>query len=114
MNDTQEILSSILRILSQHPEGLMMKNLADALSLNRNAVAKYMDILFQQGKVDIHYMGKAKVITVSKRAPFSLLAELSSDYIVGINRNLNCIACKFPVLCMGRYYPGRNFRKTYR
>nr|WP_320160747.1 PAS domain S-box protein [uncultured Methanoregula sp.] len=69
----------------------MMKNLADALSLNRNAVAKYMDILFQQGKVDIHYMGKAKVITVSKRAPFSLLAELSSDYIVGINRNLNCI-----------------------
>ncbi|MCK9630863.1 MAG: PAS domain S-box protein [Methanoregula sp.] len=92
----REHLSSIIRILSDHPEGRMMKDLAAELCLNRNAMAKYLGILFQQGKVDIHHIGKAKVFTISKRVPFPVLAELSSDYVVGINRNMNCVDANTP------------------
>jgi PAS domain S-box-containing protein len=92
MDATYKILSSIIQNLSQHPEGLMMKDLAGALSLNRNAVAKYVGILYQQGQIDLRHVGKAKVFTISKRIPFSILAELSPDYIVGFNRNMSCAA----------------------
>jgi len=81
-----------MQTLSRHPEGLKMKDIAGALNLNRNAVAKYLGILHQQGQVDIRHIGKAKVFTVSKRVPFSILAEISPDYVIGTDRNLNCVA----------------------
>jgi PAS domain S-box-containing protein len=90
MQTTYENLSSIVRILSEHPEGRMMKDLTAALCLNRNAVAKYVEILFQQGKIDIRQIGRAKIITLSKRIPFSILSEISPDYIIGTDRNLIC------------------------
>jgi PAS domain S-box-containing protein len=96
MDHSQEHLSLIIQILSDHPEGRMMKDLAQALQMNRNAMAKYMAILFQQGKVDIRHIGKAKIFTLSKRIPFTILTEISSDYIIGIDRNLHCVDANTP------------------
>ena len=92
MTNPHEIFSSIREILSLHPEGLKMKDLASAVSINRNALAKYLGILHQEGKVSIRYIGKAKVFSISKRIPFSILAEVSPDYVLGIDRDLNCVA----------------------
>ena len=91
MTDPSEYPSLILQLLTRAPEGMIMKDIAGALSLNRNAVAKYLGILYQQGQVDVRYIGKAKVFTVSKRVPFSLLLELSADAILGVNRNMACV-----------------------
>ncbi|MCK9579918.1 MAG: PAS domain S-box protein [Methanoregula sp.] len=91
MHSINEILSSIIQILSRYPEGRMMKDLAAELDLNRNAVAKYTGILFQQGRVDIRYIGRAKIFTLSKRIPFSILTEISPDYIISTDRNLHCV-----------------------
>ena len=90
MTDSHEILSSLLGILSRHPEGLRVKDLAGAVGMNRNAVAKYLGILHQQGRVDIRCIGKAKLFSVSQRIPFSILTEVIPDFILGVDRNLNC------------------------
>lgn len=91
MPDTQDHLTSIVRVLSTHPEGLMVKNIAAALGLNRNATAQYLGILLHQGKVGLRHIGKAKVFALSKRAPFELLAEICPDYLIGIDRNLHAV-----------------------
>lgn len=88
MHNLQDNLASILRILSPHPEGMMVKDIAAALGMNRNTTAQYLRILFQQGRLDLRYLGKAKIFVVSKRAPFELLAEMCPEYMIGINRNL--------------------------
>jgi PAS domain S-box-containing protein len=92
MTDAPESLTQIVQILSRHPEGLNINDVANKLALNRNTVAKYLEILHQQGQVDIRHIGKSKLFTVSKRIPFSILTEISSDYIIGVDRDLNCIA----------------------
>jgi len=91
MRNSQDHLASLLRILSHHPEGLMVKDIATALRLNRNATAQYLRILLQQGRVELRYIGKAKIFAVSKRAPFELLAEMCPDYMIGIDRNLHAV-----------------------
>jgi|GEM_PF-2453158 PAS domain S-box len=87
-----EIFSSITRLLSCHPEGLYIKEIWQALSISRNTVSKYLEILHKNGQVDIRILGKAKIFYLSKRTPFLVLAEISSDPVIGVNRNFACIA----------------------
>jgi PAS domain S-box-containing protein len=91
MRNFQDKLASILRILSPHPEGMMVKDIAAALGMNRNATAQYLEILFQLGRIDLRYIGKAKIFAVSKRAPFELLAEMCPEYMIGVDRNLYAV-----------------------
>ena len=106
MTTPHEILSSIPGILSRHPEGLRMKDLAAEVGINRNAVAKYLGILHQEGQVDIRYIGKAKVFSIAKRIPFSILAEVSPDYVLGTDRNLNCVTANARFYEWGGCTPG--------
>lgn len=91
MTSSTDILSSIIEILSQHQEGMQMKDLAEAVHLNRNAIAKYLGILHQKGQVDLRQIGKAKIFTVSRRFPFSVLSEINLDSVIGFDKNLRCI-----------------------
>jgi len=91
MSSSPEIFSSIIEILSQHKEGMKMKDLAEAVHMNRNAIAKYLGILHQQGQVDLRQIGKAKIFTVSRRYPYSVLSELNLDSVIGFDKNLRCI-----------------------
>jgi len=87
-----EVFSSITRLLSSHPEGLYIKEIWQALNISRNTVSKYLEILHKNGQVDIRILGKAKIFYLSKRTPFLVLAEVSSDPVIGVNRNFACVA----------------------
>ncbi|WP_292369335.1 PAS domain S-box protein [Methanoregula sp. UBA64] len=87
-----EVFSSITRLLSSHPEGLYIKEIWQALNISRNTVSKYLEILHKNGQVDIRILGKAKIFYLSKRTPFLVLAEISSDPVIGVNRNFACVA----------------------
>jgi len=87
-----EIFSLITRLLSCHPEGLCIREIRQTLDISRNTASKYLEILHKNGQVDIRILGKAKIFFLSKRVPFSILSEISSDPVIGINRNFTCIA----------------------
>ena len=75
-------LGRIREILRQHPRGLTVKELSEVLGVTRNPVAKYLDVLFSLGHVEMRAVGPAKLYTLSHRIPISGMLDLSTDPIL--------------------------------
>ncbi len=86
MESYQKELSRIRALLKAHPHGLTVTDIAKKIDINRNSIAKYLDILLISGQVEKRVVGKAKVYSLSHRVPISAILSLSSDAIVIIDQ----------------------------
>ena len=84
-------LEHIKGILKENPRGMTISEVADKLNINRNAVAKYLDVLVISGQLDMESIGTAKVYYLSQRIPISTMLNFSSDYILVFDRSLKVI-----------------------
>lgn len=75
-------IDTIKHTLRGHPRGMTISQLAARLRMNRNLLAKYLDVLLFSGFVDMQVTGTAKVYYLSQRIPISAMLEFSSDYIL--------------------------------
>jgi PAS domain S-box-containing protein len=78
----QEKVDKIKRLLKWHQRGMTISDLASELKINRNLVAKYLDMLLIAGQVEMQVIGAAKVFFLSRRVPISALLEFSSDLVI--------------------------------
>lgn len=78
----QEKVDRIKRLLKLHQRGMTISDLASGMKINRNLVAKYLDMLLIAGQVEMQVVGAAKVYFVSRRVPVSALLEFSSDLVI--------------------------------
>ncbi|MFA5332274.1 MAG: PAS domain S-box protein [Methanoregula sp.] len=76
MDEYQNEIGRIKEELENHPEGLSITDIASQLSINRNSVAKYMDILQVQGSVDGKKRGTSKVYSLSHRVPAASIKKV--------------------------------------
>ena len=83
----QERVNLIKQILKWHPRGMTISNLTTKMKLNRNLVAKYLDMLLISGQVEMMTVGVAKVYFLSQRVPVSAMLEFSSDLIIMIDND---------------------------
>lgn len=74
-------LNRIRSLLKGSTKGLTVTEISRSIEINRNSVAKYLDVLLSQGQVEMKIVGSAKVFSVTKRIPISSILSLSSDYI---------------------------------
>jgi PAS domain S-box-containing protein len=81
----QEKIARIKKILKFKPRGMSISEIAGQLRMNRNSVAKYLEILLMNGEVEAKKLGTSKVYTVSQRVPVSGWIGFSSDMIIIIN-----------------------------
>jgi len=81
----QEKITRIKKILNFKPRGMSISEIAIQLQMNRNSVAKYLEILLMNGEVEAKKLGTSKVYTVSQRVPVSGWISFSSDIIIIIN-----------------------------
>jgi PAS domain S-box-containing protein len=84
----QEELAQIKTILKNNPKGMTVSDIAREIRINRNSVAKYLDILLISGHVEMVTFGPAKVFFPSSRIPLNALLNFTHDYIVLLNREL--------------------------
>jgi len=77
-----EKIAKIKRILKWHPRGMTISDLASEMKMNRNLVAKYLDMLLVSGQVEMQIVGAAKVFFSSHRVPISALLEFSKDPVI--------------------------------
>ena len=61
----QERIDRLKQILKWHPRGITISDLATKMEMNRNLVAKYLDILLISGQVEMQVIGAAKVYFLS-------------------------------------------------
>ncbi len=91
MSGYQDELSKIKEILKANPMGLTVTNISKRININRNSVAKYLDVLHISGQVERRAIGPAKLYYLSQRVPLSALLNYSSDHIVVYNSDLKVV-----------------------
>jgi PAS domain S-box-containing protein len=94
----QETVSRLLNILRFKQKGATISELSRKTKINRNSVAKYLQLLLISGKVEMQEIGNAKVYSFSHRLPISSLISFSSDFILLINNEGNIIQINEPYL----------------
>ena len=84
----QEQLTKITKALKDNTKGMTVTEIAKEINLNRNSVAKYLEVLLISGHLEMRSYGPAKVFFLSQRVPMSALIDFSSDYIIILDRDL--------------------------
>ncbi len=96
----QERVDSIKKHLRWNPRGLTISDLTSKLDLNRNLVAKSLDMLLISGQVEMEVIGTAKVYFLSHRVPISTMLEFSSDYVIVLDTEQRILQVNEPVLTL--------------
>lgn len=83
MEEFQEDINRIRELLAANKEGMSITDLSIQLNINRNTVAKYMEILQIQGVADGRKRGTSKVFYLTERIPaLSLKKACSRPYVI--------------------------------
>jgi len=82
-----EKLTRIKNALRFKSKGMNISEISRQLKLNRNSVAKYLEILIMSGEVESHPYGTSKIFTISQHVPVSAMLQFSSDMILMIARD---------------------------
>ena len=75
-------LNRIKEILREHPKGMKVTQIAAAMDMNRNSVAKYLDILLMTHQVEMLPHGMSKIYRLSRRIGIPTVLDASPDLIV--------------------------------
>jgi len=82
-------LNKIRSILVGSSKGFTVTEIARKIKINRNSVAKYLDILVTAGVAEMKVVGSAKLFTLSKRMSITSIINISSDYILLLDEDSN-------------------------
>jgi PAS domain S-box-containing protein len=88
MDGYQYEIALIKKVLKENPKGMTVTDISRKIKINRNSVAKYLDIMRISGHVDMITFGPAKVFFPSRRVPISDMLDYTSDYILVFDSNL--------------------------
>jgi PAS domain S-box-containing protein len=84
--------------LRKNSRGMNIREIADALRINRNSVAKYLDVLTTREEVEFKSFGKSKVYFLSQHVPVSALGRFTSTLMAILNRDQRIVQINDPFL----------------
>ncbi|MEI6292653.1 MAG: PAS domain S-box protein [Methanomicrobiales archaeon] len=87
----QEKIARIKNLLKFKPKGMSISDISHNLKMNRNSVAKYLDLLLVSGQVEMRSYGTAKIYFLSHRVPLSAMLSFSSDLVVIVDSDFRII-----------------------
>jgi PAS domain S-box-containing protein len=87
----QDQLSKIRKVLKANPRGMTVSQISKEINLNRNSVAKYLEVLLISGHVEMMSYGPAKVFFLSQRVPISAMLDFSSDSMLVLDRDFRIL-----------------------
>jgi len=91
MIQDQEKIIKIKKLLKSRPRGLTISDISHTLKLNRNSVAKYLEILLITGEVEVRLYGNAKVYSLAQRVPISSLLRFATELILILDSDFRVI-----------------------
>jgi transcriptional regulator with PAS, ATPase and Fis domain len=91
MQQYQKKIKEIQSILQKNQKGMTVSDIANEMNINRNSVAKYLEIMRISGHVEMITFGPAKVFFPTRRIPITSLFNHISDYIIIIDDHLRII-----------------------
>lgn len=89
MENYQESLNKIKEILKENDQGLSIGDISKRIKVNRNAVAKYLDVLQISGFIELRKVGPTKLFYLTTRVPTNALLDSSDELIIILDNNMN-------------------------
>ena len=87
----QEKITRIKKLLKARPKGLTISDISHSLKINRNSVAKYLEILLITGQVEMRMYGNAKVYYLSRRVPISSMLKFANELILVLDSEFRVV-----------------------
>jgi PAS domain S-box-containing protein len=84
----EDKITRIKKLLKSRPKGLTISDISQILKINRNSVAKYLEILLITGHVEMRAYGNAKVYYLTQRVPFSAMLRFASELIMVVDSEM--------------------------
>jgi PAS domain S-box-containing protein len=81
----------IRTVLKDHPLGLSIKEIAAAVAMSRNSVAKYLEVLTATGQLELRHVGNAKLYMLSHRVPVGDLLNHAKEFIIVLDNDLRVV-----------------------
>ena len=94
----QKELDKIKKIIKGNPRGTTLKEISEKINVNRNVVAKYLDVLQMAGEVDVEKYGRSKVYYPSKSVPISTIFDFSNDFIIVVRKDMTTVEINSPFI----------------
>jgi len=91
MEEGDDASAAILKLLKFSPRGMSITDISKKLKRDRNAVARQLDVLKAEGKVDTRQIGTARVYWLSQRVPLSAFLCFTQNMILILDRNMNIV-----------------------
>lgn len=88
MKTHEEELQQIKDLLRDHPKGLKITRIARDLAMNRNAAAKFLEILLMTGQVEVVEHGMSKIFILSRRISIPTMLDRSDDLILILDQDM--------------------------
>ena len=89
----KDSISRIKVLLKAHPKGLTITDISSLLKMNRNSVAKYLEVLLISGQVETQSYGTARVFFLTHRIPISAMLSISSHLVLTVDESKKVIFC---------------------
>ncbi|WP_342675765.1 helix-turn-helix domain-containing protein [Methanofollis sp. UBA420] len=81
-------MTRILDLLEEENHGLSISDISRKIDLNRNSVAKYVNMLVFAGRVEMQVVGSARVYRLAVRFPVSTIFPFLPDPAVTVGSDL--------------------------
>jgi len=81
-------LQQIKELLYNNPKGMKITCIARELAMNRNACAKFIEILLMTGQVEQIEHGMSKIIILSRRTSIPTMLDRSEDFILVLDSDM--------------------------
>lgn len=81
-------LGKIRDLLRENPKGLKISRIAGMMGMNRNAAAKYLEILLMTGQVEQLEHGMSKIFILSRRTGIPTMLDRSEDFILVLDKDM--------------------------
>jgi hypothetical protein len=87
IHDDSNVGTRLYNIISQSQEGKTIHDLSIEINVNRNTVAKYLDILCASHLIELKIVGKAKLYSKKKVVPEQNILNYTQDCIMKLNQD---------------------------
>jgi len=81
-------LQRIKDLIRDNPKGIKITQIARTLGMNRNAAAKYLEILLMTGQVEVFEHGMSKIFILSRKTGIPTMLDGSSDLILVVDSGM--------------------------
>ena len=98
MVDDHKEFSKILEVLKENPRGMSVKQISEAIGINRISVGHYLELMLLLGQVDMESYGQAKVFYQSKRVPMFTMMDFTSDSVLLVSDKCNVVSANKKLL----------------